>query len=92
MVQEVLRYAKKQQMAAFCLRKGGPAWGRPTSTAGEIKCMPLLASLRREISNYREDCDKLARDQRLHDSVALKRPRQLALQRAETVGMRQMWG
>jgi len=32
-----------------------------------------LPSNRREISNNREDCEKLERDQRLHDSAALKR-------------------
>jgi len=32
-----------------------------------------LQDIQREISNYREDCEKLDRDQRLHDSAALKR-------------------
>jgi len=44
-----------------------------------------LLAIQREISNYREDCDKLARDQRLHDSVALKRSME-----EETSGLKQI--
>lgn len=33
----------------------------------------LRITRRREIANYREDCEKLDRDPRLHDSAALKK-------------------
>lgn len=32
-----------------------------------------MHSRRQEISNYREDCEKLDRDQRLHDSLSIKK-------------------
>lgn len=37
--------------------------------------MRLMLTSRREIGNYREDCEKLERDQRLHDSLWMKKVR-----------------
>lgn len=35
----------------------------------------MAAHGRREISSYREDCEKLDRDQRLHGSASIKKVR-----------------
>ena len=56
---------------ALCMHYGTVAFVPPMQLNEVI--LAIVVTIRREIGNYREDCEKLDRDQRLHDSISMKK-------------------